>query len=277
MIIEVIGTDGVKSQVKYQLFRESNPLVAQANYAFERASWCVLDMDKVDPILGRYAHSLVCWIGRGANVVTYPIANNRYLNLVAYTRDYTKSPHHPDKVAVQATKEEIIESFSQCSITVRRLIDQLPDKLGYWALLDTFEHPLPTYAIGPIALAGDAAHASTPHIGGGAGMGVEDALVLATLLEKTSEKCITGGRMTSTALLSLAFQVYDSVRRERSQWLVAASRRQSQLSKWEIPGADKNTFMSETTEQTNRLYDYDWRVMLEQSIQEFERRANEDC
>jgi salicylate hydroxylase len=232
-------------------------------------------MDKVDPILGRYARNMVCWIGHGAHIVTYPIADNRYLNLVAYIRDKTNNDSGLDKV--QTTKQEIAESFSEFSITVCRLIDQIPDELNRWAMFDTLEHPLPTYAIGPIALAGDAAHASTPHLGGGAGMGVEDALVLVTLLEKASEESVTGGKMTTTALLSLALQVYDSIRRQRSQWLVAGSRRQGRLSKWEIPDLDINDLISETIAQTDRIYYYDWKAMLEQSIQEFERRVNGNC
>jgi 2-polyprenyl-6-methoxyphenol hydroxylase-like FAD-dependent oxidoreductase len=38
------------------------------------------------------------------------------------------------------------------------------------------------FAKGRVCLAGDAAHASTPNQGGGAGFGIEDALVLAEVL-----------------------------------------------------------------------------------------------
>jgi len=54
------------------------------------------------------------------------------------------------------------------------------DNPPVWAL---FEMPTAeTYSSGQIALLGDSAHASTSHAGAGAGMAVEDALVLSELL-----------------------------------------------------------------------------------------------
>jgi 2-polyprenyl-6-methoxyphenol hydroxylase-like FAD-dependent oxidoreductase len=54
---------------------------------------------------------------------------------------------------------------------------------------------VPTFAKGRVCLAGDAAHASTPNQGGGAGFGIEDALVLfscqppVTILPSTQFTC----------------------------------------------------------------------------------------
>ncbi|MFI8945406.1 FAD-dependent monooxygenase [Streptomyces sp. NPDC053750] len=70
--------------------------------------------------------------------------------------------------------------------------------------------PLPSYAIGRIALLGDAAHAMTPHLGQGACQALEDAVVLAAALgtEPTVE----------TALAR-----YDAERRPRSQAVARAA------------------------------------------------------
>jgi 2-polyprenyl-6-methoxyphenol hydroxylase-like FAD-dependent oxidoreductase len=47
--------------------------------------------------------------------------------------------------------------------------------------------PLPRWVSGRVALAGDAAHALSPHITAGASLGVEDALLLARLLASAGE------------------------------------------------------------------------------------------
>lgn len=86
-----------------------------------------------------------------------------------------------------------------------------------WALFD--HPPSPTFYKGRLCLLGDAAHATTPHQGAGAGQAIEDALVLSTLL----------GQVNSPADLEDAFIAYDAVRRPRSQRVVTTSREASHL------------------------------------------------
>lgn len=88
-----------------------------------------------------------------------------------------------------------------------------------WAI---FEHPhIPTFAKSKVAILGDAAHASTPHQGAGAGQAIEDAHVLAELL---ADK-----RVTTPEHVAAAFQAYDAVRRERSQKVVTSSKENMNL------------------------------------------------
>ena len=70
------------------------------------------------------------------------------------------------------------------------LIGQIRDSISesseiHWAPLQEVVLPAPWYH-GRIVLTGDAAHAVTPHLAQGAGMAMEDALVLADELEKNS-------------------------------------------------------------------------------------------
>jgi salicylate hydroxylase len=81
-----------------------------------------------------------------------------------------------------------------------------------WALFDHL--PAPTYFKGRFALLGDAAHASTPHQGAGAGQAIEDAFILSNLL----------GQVNTVDEIEKAFHAYDAVRRPRSQKVVATSR-----------------------------------------------------
>jgi 2-polyprenyl-6-methoxyphenol hydroxylase-like FAD-dependent oxidoreductase len=59
--------------------------------------------------------------------------------------------------------------------------------------LDALLVPSPWY-VGRVVLIGDAAHASTPHLAAGAGMGIEDAVVLAQELKSAPslEKALAG-------------------------------------------------------------------------------------
>ena len=111
------------------------------------------------------------------------------------------------------TKEEMLAKFDDFSEPVRKVLD-LIEKLNMWAL---FDHPPAKtfHRKGKICLLGDSAHASTPHHGAGAGMAVEDALVLTRLLSSIKSK----------KDLRQAFAAYDAVRKPRSQRLVASSRK----------------------------------------------------
>jgi salicylate hydroxylase len=88
------------------------------------------------------------------------------------------------------------------------------DAPDIWALFD--HRPAPTYYKGHITILGDAAHASTPHQGAGAGQALEDAFILSRLL---------GDELTESASdIPAAFKAYDAIRRPRSQKVVSTSR-----------------------------------------------------
>ena len=94
----------------------------------------------------------------------------------------------------------------------------MPDP-SQWAI---FEHPhVSTYTCSRVAILGDAAHASTPHQGAGAGQAIEDAHVLAELLGDP--------RVTEPKHVVAAFQGYDAVRRPRSQKVVTTSKENADL------------------------------------------------
>ncbi|GAA4145669.1 FAD-dependent monooxygenase [Actinomadura keratinilytica] len=86
---------------------------------------------------------------------------------------------------------------------------------------DTYELPdLDTFVAGRVALLGDAAHAMTPNLGQGAGQALEDAVVLARILEPAR----TGGAPVAEAL-----RAYDRARRPRTQKIARRSRRLGEM------------------------------------------------
>jgi salicylate hydroxylase len=100
----------------------------------------------------------------------------------------------------------MLEDYKHWIPAVRKIMENL-QKPDIWAL---FNHlPASTYYIAKplICLVGDAAHASSPHQGAGAGMCIEDVYV---------------------------FHAYDAVRRPRSQELVKTSKEAGML--WDFEG-----------------------------------------
>lgn len=99
---------------------------------------------------------------------------------------------------------------------VGQLILDQPDSQAY----SQWEHKsTSTFANGNVCIAGDAAHATTPWQGAGAGQAFEDALILGTLL----------GEVKAPSEISHAFQAYSAVRKERCQRVIDSSRGTGQI------------------------------------------------
>jgi salicylate hydroxylase len=182
------------------------------------------------------------FVGYHGHVLTFPIANPTLLN-GSYHRcvlscSSSSVADHCSVVAfssrptwtdsnwvVQTSRKDLREDFKHWSSTVRSLMKNL-QKPDIWAL---FNHPpAPThFTTKPlICLVGDAAHASTPHQGAGAGMCIEDAWIFCQVLSQCRTK----------PDIAKAFRAYDMVRRPRSQMLVKTSKEAGML--WEFEGED---------------------------------------
>jgi salicylate hydroxylase len=142
----------------------------------------------------------------------------------------------------------MMEDYKHWGPTVRSIIENL-QKPDIWAL---FNHPPAStyYTTEPlICLVGDAAHATTPHQGAGAGMCIEDAYILSELLSQCQSKTD----------LEKAFHAYDVVRRPRSQKLVKTSREAGQL--WDFEGEgvgdDMEAFEKNATTRMSWIWDHD--------------------
>lgn len=129
-----------------------------------------------------------------------------------------------------------------------------PDK---WALFD--HPPARTYAKGNFCILGDAAHATTPHCGAGAGMAIEDAHLLSGLM--------TPDLVKTPEDIKLAFQAYDQIRRPRSQELVRRSRAQGRILDLQRDGGGEvsNEELKKGVEETMKWV---WEVDLEAMLRD---------
>lgn len=132
----------------------------------------------------------------------------------------------------------------------------MPDA-SQWAI---FEHPpISTFCRSRVALLGDAAHASTPHQGAGAGQAIEDAHVLAELL--------SDDRVITATDVEAAFKAYDEIRRPRSQRVVTSSKENAHLLClcMEEVGDDEEKLKKTFNERMRWLWDLDVEKQAEQA------------
>ncbi|KAH6616537.1 mannitol 1-phosphate dehydrogenase [Boeremia exigua] len=205
----LIGCDGIKSKVRELV---CGPRV-RATYAGEVAYRAMVPRLQAEKALGAdSAFNGTIYCGYGGYIVTYPVENCDSVNMVAIPHDPGKTwTWEKDESTVPATTTELRQRFQGW---YKPLIDviceySLPHK---WALFD-LQHNAP-YCRNNICLLGDSAHATTPHLGAGAGMAMEDAYVLSQLIASVAD----------VARVGEAFRAFDTVRRPRTQDCIEKSR-----------------------------------------------------
>ncbi|KAI1502216.1 hypothetical protein F5X99DRAFT_427610 [Biscogniauxia marginata] len=252
----VIGCDGIKSRVRQLLLGEDNP-AAYPGYAHQVAFRGLIQMDKAVAALGEEKALNQCMhMGPKGHVLNFPVAQHTLMNVVAFATDEGEWRH--EKMTAPATKQEVMKHFQGWGPAVRTIASLLGDSLDKWAIFDTYDHPAPTYSRGRVCIAGDAAHATSPHHGSGAGFGVEDALALGTVLEEAISTLKTGN-VSKGAVLTAAFRAYDAARRDRSQWLVRSSRQVCQTYEWANPdcGSDPEKCLKDIEWRAHKIWYFD--------------------
>ncbi|ETS85590.1 hypothetical protein PFICI_03615 [Pestalotiopsis fici W106-1] len=269
----VIGCDGINSRVRRVVAAPESPS-AYSHYAHESAFRCLVDYKSAHAALGQLAEEQVMFIGDNANIITYPVGERQSLNVAAFVKDDQDWPQGR-KHAISVNKEEVVEAYSDFGPAVQALIQLLPDRVSRWAIFDTLDHPLASFVNGRIAVAGDAAHGSTPHHGAGAAMGIEDAAILVALIERVNT--LTESDRSTVPVLECvteALKIYDSVRRERAQWLVESSRLQGQIVKFLNPdiGRDFEKLQAHTRMRMSKIQTYDWHDVMINAVTDLENR-----
>ncbi len=193
----LIGADGVHSPVRGMHFERDRPEFSGC------VAWRgVVPTASLPESLRR--NTGVNWVGPGGHVINYPLHQGKLMNFVGILeRDDWKV----ESWTTRGTHEECHRDFSGWHDDIHVMIDRI-DVPYKWALMG--RPPLHRWVNGRIALMGDAAHPTLPFLAQGAGMAIEDGLVIADALAR--------GRDVPAALLA-----YETARLERCTRIVERS------------------------------------------------------
>jgi 2-polyprenyl-6-methoxyphenol hydroxylase-like FAD-dependent oxidoreductase len=190
----VIGADGTHSVVREAVLDGEAPQPPRfADVCVYRS---LVPADRAPAFARRPVQTL--WLGPEHHLVHYPIAADRYVNLVAFApaRDW-----RVESWTAEGRVEDLRAEFEGWDPQLTTLLEAT-ERTGRWALLD--RDPLPRWTDGPIALTGDAAHPMFPFLGQGAAQAIEDAAVLA--------RCLAGDPGDPPA----ALRRYEALRKPRT-------------------------------------------------------------
>lgn len=245
----LIGCDGIKSKVRELVC----DLRARPTYAGEVAYRAMVPRADAEKAVGAdAAFNGTLYCGYGGYIVMYPVEKGNFINMVAIPHDPGESwAWSQAEWTLQSTATEFRQRFEGW---YQPLIDVICafNSLNKWALFD-LQHDAPYYR-SRICLLGDSAHATTPHLGAGAGMAMEDAFVLSQLIASTGD----------IANIESAFQAYDSVRRPRTQSCIKKSRSAAFAMDFLDPQVLDNSAALKETLQTS--YRWLWHEDLEEQV-----------
>ena len=140
------------------------------------------------------------------HIITYAIMNGTILNIASSVTDFERAmtPAGPQESWAtwfqSATREDVLEAFKDFGPDVRGVLECMENP-NRWALHGLYP-PLESHVFSAqsethgeagkynVVLVGDAAHAMLPHLGAGAGVGIEGAHVLTSLLAHTQTRRI---------------------------------------------------------------------------------------
>lgn len=211
-------------------------------------------------------------MGPNGHILTFPVNHGKTMNVVAFR---TNPDPWPDskRLTLPSHRDTAIKEFQGWGDNVTSILNMLTPETDCWALFDLGDNPVPCYAKGRVCISGDAAHATTPHHGAGAGFCIEDSAVLAELLV-TARSAVADGSVSMAAAVEAAFAAFDACRRPRTQWLVQSSRRTGDLYEWRAEGVGEDIakIHEELQWRCDRIWKGDVSEMCAEAREELDKR-----
>lgn len=164
----VVGADGIRSQLRARLFPGNDPV--ETGYA----CWRLAVPRRPDMVLSEY------WTSGAAKATVLHLNEQTMYLLVVEAGSWSRMP---ERSAMARMLVERLEPMGGLVGYVRDTVTA--DSDIHWAALEEVFLPDPWFK-GHVVLIGDAAHAVTPHLAQGAGMAMEDTIVLAESLDGTT-------------------------------------------------------------------------------------------
>ncbi|KAI0521419.1 hypothetical protein F5B22DRAFT_596768 [Xylaria bambusicola] len=264
----VIGADGIHSVVRRLVLGEKDPAASPQN----SGAWLLMTLQPFDKAQASLGKELVTmedareygWAGKHAFLMHNILSNGELVQFVIAANDKEESTISDQWQRVVGV-DEIMELYQDWPSHLNKAVNELLCGQPEHKALYLWDHPnASSYVSGPICITGDAAHSTTPWQGSGGGMSIEDSLILSSLL----------GRAKAPSEALTALQVYDQVRRPRTQRIVESSRATGAMltGKKEIDPETMRTFLS----RWDFIVDIDMEKHRDEVIRLFEAKLKEE-
>ncbi|MBA3283544.1 MAG: FAD-dependent monooxygenase [Nitrosopumilus sp.] len=194
----LIACDGIWSIVRENVIGKKEPRVSKS-----MSYRALVPLDQIPKHIR--SNDIVHWQRPNSHLVHYPISTQGFLNIVAEI----ESEKHHEAHDIIGNPEELENIFVGSPPEILELLKHV-DKTRMWMMCD--REPQSNWTKGRMTLLGDAAHPTLPHMAQGAGMAIEDAVVIAQFLEKYGED------------YTAAFNAYQQERYIRTAYVQTASR-----------------------------------------------------
>ena len=246
-----IACDGVKSSIRKMVVGEDDP-ASHPSFTGKYAYRGLIPMQKaVDALGDELARNSIMWIGRHGHVLTVPIEKGEVMNVVAF-RTKQDGKWENERWVLPQDRKSMEADYADFGDSARKIISMMENP-DVWALFDY--PPAHTYYHGRTCLSSDAAHASTPHQGAGAGMAIEDAYIMSSLLENIDDE----------KDIEATFKAFDYVRRPRRQKMVSTSREAGLVMDCEGVGIGEDK--GKWKEDLRKRHKWIWEHRLEEDLE----------
>lgn len=215
----VVGCDGIKSVTRPVVFGAEGAKF-KPKFTGEYAYRALVPEAIAREALGdELAMNGQLYCGYGGYIMSYPVEHGKFINIAA-VRQKGDLEWDDENWIIPSTTEDVVKDFEGWGSNIIDLIRrfEIKDKWGFFDV--KHDH---AYSRGNVCLLGDSAHASTPHLGAGAGMAFEDAYILSHLL----------GMAKGPEDVEKVFSCFSDARRERTQNIIKASRRAGQVNSFQ--------------------------------------------
>ncbi|RJF92241.1 FAD-dependent monooxygenase [Noviherbaspirillum saxi] len=199
----LIGADGIHSAVRTAMFGQEKP-----RFTGVVAFRAVVPAERVADVPNLQAFTK--WWGPNpqSQIVTFPLNRGKDIFIFATT---AQESWHLESWTTQGSVQELRDSYAHFHPDARALLDAC-DEVLKTALYE--RDPMPAWAKGNMALLGDACHPMMPFMAQGAGMSIEDAVVLSRALQHVRQP----------SEVADALRHYESLRMERAAKIQIGSR-----------------------------------------------------
>lgn len=199
----VIGADGIHSVVQGFVANPVHPS-SEGIMAYRG----LIPIERLTGMLDVSPNRGAMWMGNGRSFLIFPVSRGRLLNVAAFVPTDLDGDESWSASGDVTTLAAEYDGWAQ---PVQDVIAAM-DETFRWGIYD--RHQPERWSTERIALLGDAAHATTPHLGQGLNQSIEDAATLGVLLADVDLTDVPG-----------RFRLYEELRRERTNRIQQGSRK----------------------------------------------------